>query len=60
MSAYDYLVLATGLRREYPIAQKSLTQRDYMREAEEHIEKIENSEDKTAYVIGGGMLINTG
>jgi NADPH-dependent 2,4-dienoyl-CoA reductase/sulfur reductase-like enzyme len=54
---YDYLVLATGLKRDFPITPSSLSKDQYLQEAEKHIDAIEKAKGGTAVVIGGGKII---
>jgi NADH dehydrogenase FAD-containing subunit len=54
--SYDYLVLATGLKREFPIAPSDLSKEQYLRAAKRHIDGIENAKGGTAVVIGGGKI----
>jgi NADPH-dependent 2,4-dienoyl-CoA reductase/sulfur reductase-like enzyme len=54
VESYDYLVLATGLKRVFPVAPSSLTKEQYVQAAGKHIEAIEKAKGGTAVVIGGG------
>ena len=49
---YDYLVVATGMQRAWPIVPKSLTKEGYVRDAEKHIGKLNGAEHIA--VVGGG------
>jgi NADPH-dependent 2,4-dienoyl-CoA reductase/sulfur reductase-like enzyme len=51
--SYDYLVVATGLRRVFPTVPQSLTRKAYLFETEGHIEKVKNAKEGVV-VIGGG------
>jgi NADH dehydrogenase FAD-containing subunit len=50
---YDCLVAASGLRRVFPVVPQSLSEKDYLQEAKEQIEKIKSSKEAIV-VIGGG------
>lgn len=56
IEGYDYLVLATGLKREFPIVPNGLHKDQYLQAAQKHIEAIEKAEGGTVVVIGGGEL----
>ena len=51
---YDYLIAASGLRRVFPVVPQSLSEKSYLQEAKEQIEKIKSSTEAIV-VIGGGM-----
>ena len=51
--AYDYLIAATGLRRDWPAVPQSLTKEKYLAETGKHIELVKNAKDGVV-VIGGG------
>jgi len=51
---YDYLVLATGLQRPWPIVPTADNHDQYVKDAEAHIAGIENAREKSVVVIGGG------
>jgi NADH dehydrogenase FAD-containing subunit len=53
--SYDYLLCATGLRREWPTVPQSSTRDDYLKEAGDHIEKVKNAKEGVV-VIGGGAV----
>ena len=53
---YDYLIAASGLRREWPTVPQSLRREDYLREAGNHIKKVENAKEGVV-VIGGGLCL---
>jgi NADH dehydrogenase FAD-containing subunit len=36
---YDYLVAASGLRRVFPVVPQSVSEKDYLQEAKEQIER---------------------
>lgn len=50
---YDYLIAATGLRREWPTVPQSLRREEYLKEAGDHIEKVKKAKEGVV-VIGGG------
>ena len=50
---YDYLIVASGLRRVWPVVPQSLTRKTYMFETSEHIHAIKESADGLV-VVGGG------
>lgn len=49
---YDYLVVATGMQRAWPIVPRSLIKTCYVHDAEKHIGKL--SDAKRIVVVGGG------
>ena len=49
---YDYLVVATGMQRAWPIVPRSLAKKNYVHDAEKHIEKLSSA--KHIAVVGGG------
>lgn len=51
---YDFLVVATGLRRNFPAVPQSLTKKAYLYEADNHLEKVKNATEGVV-VVGGGM-----
>ena len=51
---FDFLVLATGLRRDWPGVPKAFGTAEYVRDALELITQIENSKELPIVVIGGG------
>lgn len=53
---YDYLVVATGSRRVWPIVPRALDKKTYMQDAKEHIESIDST-DGSIVVIGGGKFV---
>lgn len=52
---YDYFVAATGLRRAFPVVPQSLTRKQYLVEAENHIKSCENAKHGVV-VVGGGAV----
>lgn len=55
---YDFLVVATGLRRAFPAVPQSLTKKAYLYEAENHLEKVKNAAEGVV-VVGGGTYLFT-
>lgn len=53
--SYDYLVAASGLRRQFPAVPQSLDKESYLREATKHISEVSNATDGVV-VIGGGAV----
>lgn len=51
---YDRLIVASGLRRVWPVVPQSLRKRDYEEEVGGHINKVKGNEE--VVVIGGGKL----
>ncbi|CCT73411.1 related to pyridine nucleotide-disulphide oxidoreductase AMID-like [Fusarium fujikuroi] len=52
---YDYLVSATGLRRVWPVVPQSKTRKQYLLEAENHINSVHNAKHGVV-VVGGGAV----
>ncbi|KAL6852203.1 hypothetical protein J3F83DRAFT_562399 [Trichoderma novae-zelandiae] len=52
---YDYFVTATGLRRVWPVVPQSLTRKQYLVEAEAHINAVDGAKDGVV-VVGGGAV----
>lgn len=50
---YDYLVVATGLRRSFPTVPKSLTKEQYLTDARKHVASLEAAREAVV-VVGGG------
>lgn len=50
---YDFLVVASGLRRTSPSAPSAKTKKEFLIETEEHIFQLRNSSGNVV-VIGGG------
>ena len=55
---YDYLIAATGLRREWPTVPQALTREAYMKEAGDHIAKVKIAKEGVV-VIGEGKFYLT-
>ena len=53
MIRYDYLVVASGLRRQWPTVPKSVTKSQYVADAKEYMEGLETAREAIV-VIGGG------
>lgn len=51
--SYDYMVAASGLKREWPSAPKALTREEYLAETNASVTTIENA-SQGVVVIGGG------
>ncbi|KAF2187319.1 FAD/NAD(P)-binding domain-containing protein [Zopfia rhizophila CBS 207.26] len=58
--AYDYLIMATGLKRHWPAVPKSGSYEEYMNDAKELIEKITGKDEvqqgRRVVVIGAGEI----
>lgn len=52
---YDYFVCATGLRRVWPVVPQSLSRKQYLLEAEDHIHAVSNARHGVV-VVGGGAV----
>lgn len=52
---YDYFVCATGLRRVWPVVPQSLSRKQYLLEAEEHIYAVSNARHGVV-IVGGGAV----
>lgn len=52
---YDFFVAASGLRRVWPVVPQSLTRKQYLIEAGEHIHAVNNARDGVV-VVGGGAV----
>ncbi|GAO14912.1 uncharacterized protein UV8b_05080 [Ustilaginoidea virens] len=52
---YDFFVAATGLRRVWPVVPQSLTKKQYLLEAEEHIHAVSSARHGVV-VVGGGAV----
>lgn len=52
--SYDYLVVSTGLRREWPTVPQSLRRKEYLAETSAHI-RAARSARECVVVIGGGL-----
>jgi NADH dehydrogenase FAD-containing subunit len=52
---YDYLVAASGLRRVFPVVPQSLSRKQYLLEAANHIQQVQDASDGVV-VIGGGAV----
>ncbi|KAF3762169.1 putative pyridine nucleotide-disulfide oxidoreductase [Cryphonectria parasitica EP155] len=57
--SYDYLAVATGLRRAWPVVPQSLLRKQYLVEARSHIDAVGGSGgagDEGVVVVGGGAV----
>ncbi|KAF6839143.1 hypothetical protein CMUS01_04390 [Colletotrichum musicola] len=52
---YDFFIGASGLRRQFPAAPQSLTRKQFLLEAENHIHNVRNAPDGVV-VVGGGAV----
>lgn len=52
---YDYFVAASGLRRVWPVVPQSLSRKQYLVEAAEHIHAVSNAQHGVV-VVGGGAV----
>lgn len=55
---YDYVILATGLRRDWPTVPRTFTKAEYVRDATDQITGIETAGGDGIVVIGGGESIH--
>ncbi|KGQ07550.1 Apoptosis-inducing factor A [Beauveria bassiana D1-5] len=53
--AYDFFVAATGLRRVWPTVPQSLSRKQYLVEAGEHVHAVSNAQHGVV-VVGGGAV----
>lgn len=56
MIQYDYLIMATGLKRDWPIVPASKTRKQYIQDAKNHISQIKGCIDHPVVVVGGGKF----
>ena len=56
--SYDYLIAASGLKREWPTVPQSLKRVEYLKEAGDHIEKLRTAKEGVV-VIGGGKFCSS-
>ena len=54
--SYDYLVIASGLRRQWPAVPQSLTRKEYLAETGKHIAEVKAAKEGVV-VIGGGIVL---
>lgn len=52
---YDYFVAASGLRRPWPVVPQSLSRKQFLVEAAEHIHAVSNAQHGVV-VVGGGAV----
>lgn len=55
MHSYDFFIAASGLRRVWPVVPQSLSRKQYLIEAGEHIHAVSNS-SHGVLVVGGGAV----
>ena len=55
---YDFLVVASGLRRVWPVVPQSLKKKQYLIEAGDHIRSVANFRHGVAVVGGGESYIS--
>lgn len=55
---YDYLIVASGLRRVYPTVPESLQRDDFLEEARKHAENVRNAQG--VVIVGGGARFSSG
>jgi NADPH-dependent 2,4-dienoyl-CoA reductase/sulfur reductase-like enzyme len=53
---YDYAVVATGLRREWPVAPRALDKKNFLRDISAQLARF--SKAQAIAVIGGGTLFH--
>lgn len=53
---YDYVIVATGVRRQWPVVPQVSTHVEYVREGLKHVEAVAGAKNGVVVVIGGGML----
>ncbi|KAK7611881.1 hypothetical protein BKA81DRAFT_375608 [Phyllosticta paracitricarpa] len=53
---YDFLILASGLARQWPAIPKANTYDEYVQDALNHISSIRSAACKTVAIIGGGAV----
>ncbi|KAK3185583.1 hypothetical protein K4F52_005683 [Lecanicillium sp. MT-2017a] len=52
---YDYMVVSTGMRRDWPVVPRSVTYSDYLHEVGNHIEQLQDAQYGVV-VVGGGAV----
>ncbi|KAJ5651104.1 uncharacterized protein N7484_004827 [Penicillium longicatenatum] len=52
---YDYLIAASGLRRIFPVAPRSLRREEFLEEARKHVKNVQNA-SQGIVVVGGGAV----
>lgn len=55
--SYDYLIVASGLRRTWPVVPQSLKREDYLSEALGHVDAVTKARECVAVIGGGTFLI---
>lgn len=51
---YDYVVVATGVRRQWPVVPQVSTHVEYVKAGLQHVAAVETSKNGVVVVIGGG------
>jgi len=54
---YDFLVVATGTQRSWPIVPRAMGRKEHLQEMAGHIRDVRES--KRVVVVGGGEIYNT-
>ncbi|KAH9205908.1 hypothetical protein DL95DRAFT_316581 [Leptodontidium sp. 2 PMI_412] len=54
--SYDYLVIATGLRRQWPAVPQSLTKKAYLAETGKHIAEVKAAKEGVVVIGGAGAV----
>lgn len=54
--SYDFLIVASGLRRPFPVVPTSLGRKQYLLEVEEHIHAVAHDSPDGVVVVGGGAV----
>jgi len=54
---YDYVVVATGVRRQWPVVPRVSTHGEYVREGLRHVETVAGARNGVVVVVGGGMFL---
>ena len=54
---YDYLVVASGLRRVWPVVPQSLTRTQYLAEVHDHIDAVKSAKEGVVGIGGGAVGI---
>jgi len=53
---YDYVIIATGIRRQWPVVPQVSTHVEYVREGLKHVGSVAGAKNGVVVVVGGGML----
>jgi len=54
---YDYVIVATGVRRQWPVVPQVSTHVEYVREGLKHVEAVATAKNGVVVVIGGGTCV---